>query len=1108
MLKLLTPEKIEIIKSQILTSYQDVKESTTSEIKTESHKAVDMEIDETISGTKEESVVKAEIAKKEETQDNDCIILLDSDEEDTPASKVCETKKEKNDIQSETLKKLLIGNSKRKSDEDKENEKKLIKRSKECVNPECLGGNSNFVECDRFILNFFFVVKKENRIQYVCSICHEQAITKYEEMATALLNNEPLVSIKIHKKQDMIEVIDSDDEYEPDEIPIVPDSEKIRFDPTDEKLAEEILQSIYNKIDMKKQIKSAEDDFKVRCDKVDQAHLKLQQQLRNMDRRSQTMYNALYSINKPRVRQLPPVMIPHASDVQSLLIKPKPLINKAAVQAAVESLQKNQSVVLQRANTSTSPGKPNSIQKVVIFPQKQATEANCYYANRYPKNTKMHPWSPCQKLESFAATKMYKVKFFDGYPNDILHVRGKDFALNTINHKLQIGARVVAELPNSNKTSKYFPGVIGEKLTNYNNHRYLVFCDYGQVHYVKPECVREVADMSANVWEDVHQNLEAFIRDYLMSQTARQRALLNVRKGQYVTTERNGGFRTAQVIEIDCSIVQMYFVHEGVHEWLYRGSKRLQPIFNQESNRHLSMNARRVNPNISYTTIDDEDSQQAATQSSTQPIAPPESSRNIAKKSTAPGRQQPAPTQYQGPNQIAVKILNDTQIYLDEPRKVTKFKHFTPKASIKAGKYVEHKCSPDCLPPQTNSLANYSPLSKPLLTCWERLIVRQKATRTVMYKAPCGRRLRDMYEVRMYLLLTKCFLNVDNFDFDPMIQVLCSYEVIDKSLCPLYIPDMTEGKEGMKIPVINAFDDQPPPHLKYSNVRIPMQGVAINNDVEFMACCDCTDDCADKNKCACFQMTIQGFKFANRGIDYDEGEVSYRWKRLPMQVPTAIYECHKGCHCTSRCLNKVVQLPIQIKMQLYRTKDRGWGLECNHDIPKGTFICIYAGHLLREDDANALATGTDHGDEYYAELDLIETASQIKEGYEAGVEYGSDSDASNASDSDSDYDHSKDDDDTSFAATAPKNVGGRAITTRSTGGVNRNPSQRNRESNESDSDGEIVNMEPAVGNPTGKSRISLRRLFGKNEKPYVMDARTVGNVGRYFNVRIMKITLF
>ena len=48
---------------------------------------------------------------------------------------------------------------------------------------------------------------------------------------------------------------------------------------------------------------------------------------------------------------------------------------------------------------------------------------------------------------------------------------------------------------------------------------------------------------------------------------------------------------------------------------------------------------------------------------------------------------------------------------------------------------------------------------------------------------------------------------------------------------------------------------------------------------------------------------------------------------------------------------------------------RGWGLRSLDDIPKGTFVCTYIGHVYSEEVGNEL--GTRDGDEYQAELDYI-----------------------------------------------------------------------------------------------------------------------------------------
>lgn len=84
---------------------------------------------------------------------------------------------------------------------------------------------------------------------------------------------------------------------------------------------------------------------------------------------------------------------------------------------------------------------------------------------------------------------------------------------------------------------------------------------------------------------------------------------------------------------------------------------------------------------------------------------------------------------------------------------------------------------------------------------------------------------------------------------------------------------------------------------------------------------------------------------------------------------------------------------------------KGWGIRCLNDIPQGAFICVYAGHLLTEHEANEVSSplrllnyhsacitrvsylqeGKNYGDEYLAELDYIEVIESTKEGYESDV---------------------------------------------------------------------------------------------------------------------------
>jgi len=98
----------------------------------------------------------------------------------------------------------------------------------------------------------------------------------------------------------------------------------------------------------------------------------------------------------------------------------------------------------------------------------------------------------------------------------------------------------------------------------------------------------------------------------------------------------------------------------------------------------------------------------------------------------------------------------------------------------------------------------------------------------------------------------------------------------------------------MAVPCVNEIDEKWPLEMKYSTKRLPQPGVNINVDPAFMVCCDCTDDCTNKDKCACWQLTLEGVRRTNDGkVDANAG---YSYRRLVQAEPisTGIYECHLG----------------------------------------------------------------------------------------------------------------------------------------------------------------------------------------------------------------------
>ncbi|GAP92529.1 putative set domain protein [Rosellinia necatrix] len=65
-----------------------------------------------------------------------------------------------------------------------------------------------------------------------------------------------------------------------------------------------------------------------------------------------------------------------------------------------------------------------------------------------------------------------------------------------------------------------------------------------------------------------------------------------------------------------------------------------------------------------------------------------------------------------------------------------------------------------------------------------------------------------------------------------------------------------------------------------------------------------------------------------------------------------IYECHKKCRCGPDCANRVVERGRKVPLQIFRTKNRGWGVRCMVDLKKGQFVDKYMGEIITGEEAN------------------------------------------------------------------------------------------------------------------------------------------------------------
>ncbi|KAF5902340.1 histone-lysine N-methyltransferase SETDB1-B isoform X1, partial [Clarias magur] len=664
-------------------------------------------------------------------------------------------------------------------------------------------------------------------------------------------------------------------------------------------------------------------------------------------------------------------------------------------------------------------------------------------------------------INSVGSGFKYKVKF-ENKGKSLLSGNHVAFDYHPTLERLYVGARVVAKYKDGNQVWLY-AGIVAEMPNSKNRMRFLIFFDDGYASYVALPDLYPVCRPLQKTWEDIEdESCRDFIEEYITAYPNRPMVLL--KPGQIIKTEWEGTWWRSRVEEVDGSLVKMLFLDDKRSEWIYRGSTRLEPMFNLKmstaNNQEKKMSGQqRVRPNmgpmrvkgpvVQYTSennlppIRPAITQPAPTPlrpqlpAPPQPLQPPQPSQPIrttetqmAKKSTSPyvpAARQIVSTDLQlkpvgilpqntgsrlfflqsGPVQNLTPIAPAPQSLqtaipsmptMPTIPTIPTISTISPYASERVPQepsyqapndrlfYMAHNCTPECLkrirPTRPNLHLGRNPLLTPLLYEFRRMTARRRLNRKmsfhVIYKSPCGLSLRNMAEIQRYLFQTHCdFIFLEMFCLDP-------YVLVDRRFQPqrpfYFIRDITGGREDIPLSCVNEIDNTPPPSVAYSKERIPEDGVYINTSPDFLVGCDCTDGCQDKSKCSCHQLTLQATGCTPGGqINPNAG---YNYKRLDECLPTGIYECNKRCRCNPQmCNNRLVQHGLQVRLQLFKTQNKGWGIRCLDDVAKGSFVCIYAGKILTDDFADK--EGLEMGDEYFANLDHIESVENFKEGYES-----------------------------------------------------------------------------------------------------------------------------
>ncbi|XP_034243049.1 probable histone-lysine N-methyltransferase set-23 [Thrips palmi] len=132
------------------------------------------------------------------------------------------------------------------------------------------------------------------------------------------------------------------------------------------------------------------------------------------------------------------------------------------------------------------------------------------------------------------------------------------------------------------------------------------------------------------------------------------------------------------------------------------------------------------------------------------------------------------------------------------------------------------------------------------------------------------------------------------------------------------------------------------PHLVYAPTSVPGKGANIEEFESQLQGCKCYGDdvCALSSSCTNAHVCSQNYSS-------DGTILAHKW------VSGSIVECNSQCTCSvKKCGNRVVQFGPRKNLSVFMTgPEKGYGLKTTELIPKGEFICEYAGEVIGMDEA-------------------------------------------------------------------------------------------------------------------------------------------------------------
>ncbi|KAI9026344.1 hypothetical protein DFJ74DRAFT_631302 [Hyaloraphidium curvatum] len=155
-------------------------------------------------------------------------------------------------------------------------------------------------------------------------------------------------------------------------------------------------------------------------------------------------------------------------------------------------------------------------------------------------------------------------------------------------------------------------------------------------------------------------------------------------------------------------------------------------------------------------------------------------------------------------------------------------------------------------------------------------------------------------------------------------------------------PDISNGTERVPVP------GELPQPLDFAYIarsvldRRDEPGRAARPPIPFYPGCSCGPGPCDPEDCSC--AAEHGFLYSSDGVLLLLGD---RGQQRPL------YECNSACGCSADCRNRLVQHGVSRRLAVRPADGKGLGVFAVDQVPRGGFVCEYAGELVALSEARS-----------------------------------------------------------------------------------------------------------------------------------------------------------